>query len=502
MNAFKNNPSIETIQGAFRQAEQLENAGSFTQALSIYQQIARAKPRWPFAYFGIGSAYAGMGRFEDARRNLRKAIGLKDDHSAFYAKISEVYNRLDDPENALAAADRAIELEPANPHYLVNKAMILRFAGDTRSAHELLEKAIRNGERADQLVRVYGSLCGSLGKPEVGIEALEPLTRTVNPDPMVTATHFFTLTKLYDQGAQYDQAFEAAKRGSALRGDVYEPRARESQLEQRLDAWSVDRMGTLARSRVVSDKPVFIVGMPRSGTTLVEQIIAAHRDAYGAGELINIFTSVEEMGLGDGADTDLQGVVESLKPATLDRIARRILREMEKQAPKGTKPARITDKLPLNFQHLGLIEQLFPKARVIHCMRHPLDLFVSCYLLDFGGVNAHAYTYDPEHFAHFYSLYLRYMAHWKSVCSIPILDVRYEETIADQRGMTERILAFLDLEWDDSCMRFFEAKRSVSTASTEQVRRAMYSSSMARWKNYEEHLGEVIEALRGYGVAW
>ncbi len=502
MKPLDKNASLEAVQAVFRRAEALENAGHHAQALPIYQQIVQAKPRWPYAHFGIGSAYAGIGKFEDARRNIRKAIAIKDDHAAFHAKLADVLSQLDDPQAAIQAIDRAIELDPKNIAYRVNKAMIVRFAGDLQGAYDLLLPLIESGETADQLVRVYASLCGSLGAPQKGIAALEPLTHTVHPDPLVTATHFFVLAKLYDQTGQFDLAYQAATQGSALRNDTYIPADRQALLEQRTQAWSKERIGTLARSKTTSDKPVFIVGMPRSGTTLIEQIIAAHPQAYGAGELINIFAAADEIASPTPEHPDLCAIVDALKPATLDRVARRILREMDKQAPKGEKPIRITDKLPLNFQHLGFIEQLFPNVRVIHCTRHPLDTFVSCYLLDFVGVNAHAYTYDPEHFAHFYGVYQRYMEHWKSVCSIPILDVSYEEAIGDQRGVTERILSFLDLEWDDSCLRFFEAKRSVSTASTEQVRRPMYASSMGRWKNYEGQLGVVVDALRGYGVEY
>ncbi len=500
MKPLDKTASIEAVQATFRNAESLENAGRHAQALLIYQQITKSKPRWPYAYFGIGSAYAGMGKFEDARKNIRKAIALKNDHAAFHAKLADVLSQLDNPQEAIQAIDRAIELDPKNIVYRVNKAMIVRFSGDLQGAYDLLVPFIEADQTADQLVRVYASLCGALGEPERGIASLEPLTRTVHSDPIVTATHFFVLAKLYDQTGQFGLAYQAAARGSELRGDSYIPADREALLDQRRGAWSKDRIGTLARSRVMSDRPVFIVGMPRSGTTLIEQIIAAHPQAYGAGELINIFAAADEVASVTPEQSDLRVIIDALKPATLDRVARRILREMDKQAPKGTKPIRITDKLPLNFQHLGFIEQLFPNAQIIHCTRHPLDTFVSCYLLDFVGVNAHAYTYDPEHFAHFYSVYLRYMEHWKSVCSIPIFDVSYEETIADQRGVTERILSFLGLEWDDSCLRFFEAKRSVSTASTEQVRRPMYASSVGRWKNYKEQLGTVVDAMDRYGI--
>ncbi|MDF1810005.1 MAG: sulfotransferase [Phycisphaerales bacterium] len=501
MNTPEIKQTFNSIEEKFRYAEQLEHVGRFNDALLLYQQITKAQPRWPFGYFGVGSAYYGIGKFENARRSIRKAIELKENHSAFHGKIADVYNRLDDIDNALKSADRAIELEPTNSFYLVTKASILRYNGENQLAFNLLDDAIQNGDRSDLLVRIYASLCGSLDRPNDGILVLEPLTQTVHSDPMITATHLFVLSKLFDQAGDYARAYECARHASELRGDVYNIEDRENLINERISVWTKERFQSMPKSRVSSDKPVFIVGMPRSGTTLIEQIIAAHPLAYGCGELIGVIAAANEIASETKSQT-LQSTIESLKPASLDRVARRLLKEMEKQAPKGEKPIRITDKMPLNFQHIGLIEILFPNAKIIHCQRHVLDNFISCYLLDFAGLNNQAYTYDPVNFAHFYSLYLKYMDHWKSVCSIPILDVSYEDTIADQRAMTERILEFLQLEWDDQCMSFFETKRAVNTASVEQVRKKIYTSSKARWKNYESHLAPVQEALAKFGVEY
>ncbi|CAN0594231.1 unnamed protein product, partial [Laminaria digitata] len=154
----------------------------------------------------------------------------------------------------------------------------------------------------------------------------------------------------------------------------------------------------------------------------------------------------------------------------------------------------------LNFQHLGLIEQLFPNARVIICARHPLDTFISSYLLDFEGHNAHAYIDRPEWFAHFYSLHLKYIEHYKEVCSLPVLEIQYEDIIEDQRRQTERLLEFLGLDFDEACMRFFEHDRAVITASTDQVRKQLYRDALARHRHYEAHLGPVREAFAQHGV--
>jgi len=167
----------------------------------------------------------------------------------------------------------------------------------------------------------------------------------------------------------------------------------------------------------------------------------------------------------------------------------------QQRTSAGEQALRVVDKQLQNFQHLGFIELLFPNARVIHCSRDPLDTCLSCYFQDFGDVVNQAYSYSIEDLGHYYRQYERYMTHWKSVCSLPILDVSYEEMVADQEAQTRRIIEFLGLDWDDQCLRFYELDPTVLTLSYDQVRQPMYASSSGRWKYYEKHIGPMRDAL-------
>lgn len=484
----------------FRRIEQLQNAGQRDLALEGSMALVSKQSGWPYAHYSLATSLANLGRFEEARRSARKAISLKDSAAPFHAKLGEILHRLDDTDGARKAFDRAIELEPHESSHKVSLAWALRLSGLTEEAFEILDTLYQGGERGHRCVRTYAGLLGQRGEAERGIEVLRPIAEEAHPDPKMLSADWYALSKLYDQTGQYDEAFEAATRGAELCGKTYDPEMRERVFHDRLEAWSEETMPELARSRSNSDKPVFIVGMPRSGTTLVEQIIAAHPEAYGAGELINVFTAAQELVTPTDFETSMRSLAEGLKTATLDRTARRILKNMEKQAPSGSKPARICDKLLLNFQHLGFIEQLFPNAHVIVCSRHPLDTFISSYLLDFEGANSHAYTYDAEWFAHFYALHLRYIEHYKRVCSLPILEVCYEDIVTDQRAQTERLLDHIGLAFDEACLRFHEHERAVITASTDQVRQKMYTKAMRRYEHYEAHLGPVRAALAAQGV--
>lgn len=495
------NPHQQKTFDEFRRIEQLQQSGQRELALEASKALAGKQATWPYAQYALATSLASLGRFEEARRAIRKAITQKDSVGAFHAKLGEILHRLDDMDGARKAFDQAIELEPDNDGYKASLAWALRLSGRSDEALAILDALYDSGCREHRAMRIYANLLGSMGQRERAIGVLEPLANGDHPDKLVLGAHWYVLAKLYDGLGRYNDAYAAATRGAELNGKRYNPEERAWLQEQRLKAWSVQTMPSLARSKVSSDKPVFIVGMPRSGTTLVEQIIGSHPKCNGAGELINVFNAVQELVTPTDESQTIGGMAKELKPATLDRTARRILRDMEKQAPSGSKPERICDKLLLNFQHLGFIEQLFPNARVIICRRHPLDTFISSYLLDFEGVNAHAYTDRPEWFAHFYALHLKYIEHFKRVCTIPILEVEYEQIVRDQRGETERMLSFLGLAFDESCMRFHEHERAVNTASSDQVRQQMYTSAMRRFEHYASHLGLVRDALAAQGVS-
>ena len=251
-------------------------------------------------------------------------------------------------------------------------------------------------------------------------------------------------------------------------------------------------MARLPRARVHSDRPVFIVGMVRSGTTLVEQILSSHPDVYGAGELPDITEITRALPGFLGTGDRYPECLPKLTPEAADVMARRYLDRLTQIAPKAR---RVTDKLPGNFMYLGLIEFLFPGARIIHCMRDPVDTCLSAYFQDFS--NNHPYAYDLSNLGAFYRGYLKLMAHWRKVIHLPLLEIKYEDLISDQERVTRSLVEFCGLEWDNRCLQFHETKRFVGTASHDQVNRPLYRESIQRWKNYERHLEPLLAALNG-----
>jgi hypothetical protein len=266
-------------------------------------------------------------------------------------------------------------------------------------------------------------------------------------------------------------------------------------------------LGKLARSRAVftpeligrlhglgdpSPQPVFIVGMPRSGTTLVEQILASHPMVHGAGELKTMNDVVLTVRGPDGNTIPYPEFVPSLDPAALKAIGARYVALLRELAPQGE---RVTDKMPSNYYFVGLIHLALPNARIIHTMRDPVDTCISCFSKLFTAEQNH--TYDLGELGRYYRRYERLMAHWRRVLPAGrMLDVRYEDVVADLESQARRIIDYCGLPWDDRCLSFHQTDRPVRTASATQVRQPIYSSAVGRWKVYEKFLGPLLDELK------
>jgi len=231
--------------------------------------------------------------------------------------------------------------------------------------------------------------------------------------------------------------------------------------------------------------------MPRSGTTLTEQILATHSEVYGAGEL-DYIKKIENsiIGLDSGNEEKYLAKINGLNKEKLTEHARTYLDKINKL---DNKARFVIDKMPNNFIQIGLISLLFPEARIIHCRRNALDNCLSIYFQSF--IWSHDYAVDLSDIGFYYNEHERLMSHWKEVVDIPILTVQYEDILKDQEAMSRKLLEFCDLEWDDSVMKFYDSKRDVGTASYDQVRRPIYQSSKERWKNYEKHIDPLRKEL-------
>lgn len=242
-----------------------------------------------------------------------------------------------------------------------------------------------------------------------------------------------------------------------------------------------------------SRRPIFIVGMPRSGSTLTEQIISSHSKVYGAGEHRALAEIVHILSQSKDGDFSYPQDVAKIEPHAWTSPAQQYLSNIERECP--AEAACFIDKTLSNFFNLGLIALLFPNTHIIHCRRNPMDTCLSCYFTPFGDAKPLSFTCGLEELGFYYQQYHRLMAYWQQVLPIQILDVQYEKMIADQEAESRRIIDFLGLEWEDACLEFYKQKRDILTSSDAQIRKPIYKTSVDRWRPYEKHLAPLQEAL-------
>lgn len=501
-------------------------AGRAAEAIPILREIAAAQPNQPFAHYWLGqahlrnfqgveasayfervrrlsptdsnvlqplaSAYLASGRIHAAEEALRELLTLQPNHLEALVTLAaaiEPQNRLEDAGDLYR---RILEISPSHGPGLAGLARVMQSEGKKEEARQLLEPAL-NADPHPVVVSTYAGLCSTPEHRRTCLAAARVLIDDQTKIAQDRAGLCYAIARLLDADGDHDGAFTMYLRGNDLYPKLYVPREKTLLTDHIIKTFSKEAMRTMPRARTTSNRPIFILGMPRSGTTLVEQILAAHPQVHPCGEL-------QEMRRiwGDLVQRLGRGLVTGLAQLSQSDVDAAASRYLEHLAALNADAPRVTDKMPHNFEQLGLINLLFPEARVIHCIRNPLDTCVSCYTIQFSL--AHAYATDLAHLGHAYAEYQRLMRHWPTVLDVPMLDVVYEDTIADTEATARRIIEFAGLPWDDACLRFYEAERAVTTASWDQVRKPIYKSSVARWKRYEKHLGPLIAALRAGGV--
>ena len=305
--------------------------------------------------------------------------------------------------------------------------------------------------------------------------------------------------KLCDNLKMFEQAFEYYRLGNSLNRSQVELNIIDSHIDylSRIKAtFSVDFIKHRKSWGSDSEMPVFIFGMPRSGTTLVEQILASHPHVYGGGEL-QFFNQL---------DQKLPSILKRnerypeclnfMDDQTAQDVAELYIKETRELAGPSKDYARITDKNPFSFYHLGLLSLLFPKASFIHCQRHPLDTCISIYFQKFAVGNG--FAYDLSELGYYYLEYLKVMSHWRNVLSSNIFELRYEDIVLQQEEVSRKLIEFCGLKWDSACLDFYRKDRPVLTASNWQVRQPIYTTSCGRWKNYEQFLDPLKELLADF----
>ena len=327
------------------------------------------------------------------------------------------------------------------------------------------------------------------GDPEIA--TIEQILRDPNLRSDQRAPLHHALGKIYNDIGRYEDALDHFIQGKKYKGMKF-----HMELHKRTYA-NLRRIFTktffAARPGFGNGeaRPVFIVGMPRTGTTLTEQILASHPKIHGLGELPDMRKIGQTLNYGQPEPGAFSDAVEAMPAKDARGLADRYLRVMARM-PEGTVLG--TDKSPHNFELLGVIALLFPNAHIIHCRRDPMDTCVSCFMQNFN--ESHGYNSDLSIIGAYYREYAWLMDHWRAVLPLKMFELDYEKMVADQEGMSRKLIDFLGLEWDDACLEFFNTERTVATPSRWQVRQPIYTTSVKRWKRYGAYLDPLKEALR------
>ena len=473
----------------------LRGQGRFKEALEAHRHMVRIKPELPAAYLGLGIDLERMGWFKEAIAAYADALQIKPDYFEAWIHRAISLAHLGQLDDALVSYRRAQSIDPANIQAKIGEALIFEMQGDFEQSYALLQPFLKMDNPDGFAVMTFARLCRPLHLYDEGISHLESYIKRneQHMENSARAAIHFELGHLYDAKRAYDVAFPHFERGNELLKQathIFDPQKFKQEIDVLIRTFSSDFMKTAPRASTTSQRPVFILGMPRSGTSLVELILASHPLVSGGGELSEMEDIAWDMPAMLEGRVPYPACLANVTNNHLDQMAARYLNRITSISSDAP---HVTDKMPNNFLHLGLINLLFPEAHVIHCVRDPLDTCLSCYFQDFG--DRLTFSQDLTVLGAYYRQYERLMAHWSNVLDIAIMKVEYESLVRDQEGISRQLVEFCGLEWDKRCLRYYDEKLVMLTASHDQVRQPIYNKSVSRWHNYESFIGPLINAL-------
>jgi tetratricopeptide (TPR) repeat protein len=460
--------------------------GECEEAALLLRRAADARPNLAEARNALAVALRGLGRLDEAVEQFAAAVAVNPDFAEAHGNFAATLLMLDRFDEAARHYERAIALKPDLAEAHNGYGSVLTILGRVEEGKQAIERAIALAPRRAEFYRALTEVKQfEDGEPHiVAIEALARDAAALADDDRIHL--HFALGKVYADLGRHGQSFAHYLEGNARkrRHVAYDESAALGRLEATHRLFGAEVMAERSGLGDPSNVPVFIVGMPRSGTTLVEQMLASHPEVHGAGELGELESAVASLDDAGATPSDVGG-------AELRRIGARYVERVRALAPTA---ARITDKMPGNFRFAGLIHLALPNARIIHVRRDPLDTCFSCFTTLFGGDQP--YAYDLAELGRYYRAYGSLMAHWRAV--VPkraMIEVRYEAMVADFETQARRILDHCGLGWDPACLDCHRTRRPVRTASSAQVRQPVYRSSVGRSRPFAGMLGPLLAAL-------
>ena len=496
--------AVESLQGILR--DNPDNVDAMRNLAGIYfskklhlddaeallRHAVQVAPGFVAAWMLLGPVLMERSKFLDAIDAFSEATRLAPNDAEAWAGLGNAHARASNVEQGVDAFARSVALDPNAPGVQMGYAHVLKTVGDQAGALQAYRAAIR--EKPD-FGEVYWSMA-NLKVFKFEKQEVAAMEQQLERDDLKTSPEIhlrFALGKAYEDRGDFDRAWHYYHSGNQLQRtqvqyDLNEFEARQAKI---MEVFSRDFLAERAGQGCMAADPVFIVGLPRSGSTLIEQILASHSQVEGTAELPILSKIASSIGRYRRDHVQYPQAVQDLRAKDLKAYGEQYLEETRRHRSTGR--PYFTDKLPNNFSHIGLVSLILPNAKIINTRRHPLDSCLGAYKQLFGqGQN---FTYDMFEIAEYYRQYHAIMTHWHTALPGKILDVHYEETVTDLEGQVRRVLEFCGLPFEEQCLRYYATERAVKTASSEQVRQPIYRGALGKWRRYEKHLGPWQEAL-------
>lgn len=434
-----------------------------------------------------GMALERAGRLQDAADIYLALTDENPKNAEGWHRLGQVTTNQLNPSGGLSYIERAVELEPQNSRFRSSLGSTLGHLGQIETAKFHLQEAIRLDP--NNVVAYYNlSRIIRFTRPDPFIKQVEDLLKRSKGALDRIVLHF-AAGKYYDDVGSYDRAFFHYQNANAAKSSQFSPERYWRYVQALFETFDADFVRARFGNGCASDLPIFVIGMPRSGTSLVEQILSSHSSVFGADELTDIKAISEALQKHSATRKPYPYSLRDVSDTVIRGYAELYLARLRELAPTAR---YVVNKMPMNFEHLGLIALMFPKARVIHCTRDKIDTCLSCYFQNFSNKNLD-FSCDLFHLRIFWDFYQRLMNHWSAVLPIKMLEVAYEELVTDQDKWTRAMLDFCGLDWEPGCEAPHLDERPVQSASLWQVRQPVYERSIGRWKNYERHIGPLLD---------
>lgn len=466
----------------------LREQGKVGEAMECYRQAIRLKPRNAQAHNNLGTLLHEQCRTNDAIESYRKALKAEPRFAQAHYNLGISLQSGGAHDQAMYHYEKALQLDSGLIDAVGAIARILEKEGRFEAAQNRLEPYLAMPAPAS-IVLAYAILSRRTKRQEHASRLLEQTIARTGITPIQRQEMEFALGDLYDDLGEYDKAFQHYRTANSLRPGRFDADSFQAHIDSITNYMTRERLEHIGSGIEPIERPIFIVGMPRSGTSLIEQILASHPEVYGAGELPFIGNLVAE--LENQTEIAYPRFISDINAGQLRELGRKYLKMLDGLSVSAR---LITDKMPHNFLVLGLIHGALPGARIIHCTRDAMDTCLSIYFHNFNS--NHPYSNDLANLGRYYHGYLKIMNHWRELLGEMIFEVSYEDLIHRQEPTTHALLAHCNLAWNDACLDFHKTERIVNTPSYNQVRQPIYQSSIERWRNYEKHLAPLKDSLR------